>query len=549
MTTTLTYPGVYLSETASAAHTVVPATTNLTAFLGVFSRGPVNEAVLVSSWGEFERIYGPIDANSGMASYCIQQFFLNGGVGAWIVRLDIKEGASASAAAKVSLGAIEVEARNPGKWSESLAAALKYPGGLEPNKTQLELVVTEPKTETKPEVTLERIGGILVPTTGASDAAIAAAAQAAAATITANSRYLKAKPGSGALAEHAAASLAGGKDATWTTAEFAKAVKAALTTSASAPPLDLIAPQVFNIMCIPDSVWCGPAVQGEICGEARNYCKARQAFLLVDPAPPKSWLKAPAVFGSSTVALTIGEVGVQTGERKKLVGSEWGSKFIGAENDAAAVYYPWVEVANPANNDQPILIPPCGTVAGIFAATDTARGVWKAPAGIEAALSGISGLADTTINDTVDGELNVTGINVLRTFPVYGTLVWGSRTLAGADLFGKATKYVPVRRLADFVEQSLVQSLRWAVFEPNGPTLWASLTLEASQFMTGLYHAGAFSGETAKEAFSVVCDASTTSPEDQLNGIVNINVSFQAVDPAEFVVLNLHLGAGVGATS
>jgi uncharacterized protein len=546
MTATFTYPGVYLSETASVAHTVTPATTNLTAFLGVFSRGPVNEAVLVNSWGEFEQIFGPIDANSGLASYCIHQFFLNGGIGAWIVRLDNPKATTPSAVAKASLGALSLEARSPGTWAEALSVELVAAGGsLEPSTTLLELVVTEPKAK----AALERIGGIELPK-GTTVPILAAAAQAAAATITANSRYVTAKAAPGTLKATASpVPLTGGKDATWTPVEFAKAVEAALKTSATAPLLDQIAPQVFNIMCIPDLVWCEPEVQEGAFTTALGYCKARQAFLLVDPSPPESWTKAPLVFGSSEVKVTIGEIGVNKAELKKLIGVGWGALFTGAENDAAAAYYPWVQVVNPANNGQPILIPPSGTVAGVYAATDTVHGVWKAPAGIPAKLAGVSGLADTTINDAINGELNIRGFNALRTFPVYGNVVWGSRTLAGADLLDSPAKYVPVRRLADFVEQSLVQSLRWAVFEPNNATLWSTLTLEASQFMMGLYNAGAFSGESAKEAFSVVCDKTTTSPEDQLNGIVNINVAFQAVDPAEFVVLHLHLGAPNGASS
>jgi uncharacterized protein len=545
MTTTLTYPGVYLSETASGAHSVTPATTNLTAVLGVFTQGPVDEAVLVTSWAEFQQIYGELGAKSGLASYAVQQFFLNDGIGAWIVRLDNAH----SASAKATLTPLTIQAKNPGAWATGLTVAFtESTGPLVPSKTLAQFTVSD----TARGQTLETIPNIPLKMHAAQLAAtITDASNYVTATVAATAKggsTIEISHGHPPLAEK----LASGHDATWTPATFAEAVEAALSSSASAPTplLDQIAPQVFNIMCIPDLVWCEYPAAAKVFALAHKYCGDRQAFLLVDPPPPPTVGELPPVFGGTPTPTTvqIGSIGAKPENLKKLVSKDgWGGGFIREDSGSAAVYYPWVQIADSANGDRPRLVPPSGTVAGVYAATDTARGVWKAPAGIRATLAGVMGLGDTTITDTVNGELNVLGINVLRTFPLYGNVVWGSRTLAGADQLDSEWKYVPVRRLTDFIEQSLTQSLRWAVFEPNAPKLWASITLEASQFMTTLYGAGAFAGATAKEAFSVVCDATTTSPQNQLEGVVNVNVAFQPVDPAEFVVLNLKIGAGAAS--
>jgi phage tail sheath protein FI len=225
----------------------------------------------------------------------------------------------------------------------------------------------------------------------------------------------------------------------------------------------------------------------------------------------------------------------------------WGQSLLAPKYVAGAVYYPWIEIADPANKGRPRLVPPSGSVAGVYATVDTTRGVWKAPAGVETSLTGVAALADRTLGDEVNGTLNVAGVNCLRTFPVYGTIVWGARTLAGSDLAGSPWKYVPVRRLADFVEQSLRQSLRWVVFEPNSESRWSSIALEVNGFLSGLFAQGAFVGTSATQAYQVVCDATTTSPDDMLRGIVNLHVAFAPVQPAEFVVLTLELEAGAPA--
>jgi phage tail sheath protein FI len=186
---------------------------------------------------------------------------------------------------------------------------------------------------------------------------------------------------------------------------------------------------------------------------------------------------------------------------------------------------------------------PCGVVAGILSRTDAARGVWKAPAGIEANLQGVLGLSIGGVpGNLIDGEagqLNPLGVNSLRGLPVIGHVVWGARTLEGADTLSSQWKYIPVRRLALFLEESLFRGTQWVVFEPNDEPLWAQIRLNVGAFMNTLFRQGAFQGTTPRDAYFVKCSSETTTQTDIDNGIVNIVVGFAPLKPAEFVVIKI----------
>jgi uncharacterized protein len=182
-----------------------------------------------------------------------------------------------------------------------------------------------------------------------------------------------------------------------------------------------------------------------------------------------------------------------------------------------------------------------------MARTDGARGVWKAPAGTEAGLSGVRGLA-LTLTDGENGELNPYGINCLRTFRTIGPVVWGARTLRGADVLADEYKYVPVRRLALFLEETLWRNLQWVVFEPNDEPLWGQIRASVGAFLQDLFRQGAFQGSSAREAYFVRCDGETTTQHDIDRGIVNIVVGFAPLKPAEFVVLSIQQKAASAAT-
>jgi phage tail sheath protein FI len=186
---------------------------------------------------------------------------------------------------------------------------------------------------------------------------------------------------------------------------------------------------------------------------------------------------------------------------------------------------------------------PCGAVAGVFARTDAQRGVWKAPAGMEATLFGVPAFS-VALNDGENGELNPLGINCLRTFPGSGQVVWGTRTRVGDDRLASEWKYIPIRRLTLFLEESLYRGTQWVVFEPNDEPLWAKIRLNLRAFMNGLFRQGAFQGSTPDQAFFVKCDNETTTQADRNLGIVNIEVGFAPLKPAEFVVIKIQQIAG-----
>jgi hypothetical protein len=186
---------------------------------------------------------------------------------------------------------------------------------------------------------------------------------------------------------------------------------------------------------------------------------------------------------------------------------------------------------------------PCGAVAGIFARTDTNRGVWKAPAGLDATLVGVPQLS-VSLTDAENGELNPLGINCLRALPPAGRVIWGARTLQGDNRLASEWKFIPVRRTALFIEESLFRGLKWAVFEPNDEPLWAQIRLNAGSFMHSLFRQGAFQGSTPREAYFVKCDKETTSQNDIDSGIVNVVVGFAPLKPAEFVVIKIQQIAG-----
>ena len=523
-------------------HVVQAATTSVAAFPGVYPSGPVGEAVLVGSWDEFVSQYGGLSEDSSLAAFAVWQFFQNGGTSAYIVRLD--SGVMTHASAKV--GGIVLTALSPGAALNGTSVTFRPSSDLGATPPAVDLVTTAADS-----TAVETLTGLPSAPADLASGITNGSKHFSAAVDSSGGTPATAAADSPSYQFPASATLAHGNDGSWDPT----ALKDALLAQFGDPPvppvpvpaLDQIAPSVFNLMCVPDAIWLEEADQISVLKVAQRYCQKHQAFLIVDTPAPRTATPSSSMFGKPT--FTVPPLGDDVA-RQAFLKTDWTNDLFGVDWFCGAAYYPWVTIPNPTPTPggQPMAVPPSGTVAGVYAATDTARGVWKAPAGVEAQLTGVIALADTTITDTVNGDLNVMGVNCLRTFPLYQSIVWGSRTLAGSDIASSPFKYVPVRRLADFIEQSLQQSLRWAVFEPNAPTLWASISLEVTAFMAGLFAAGAFAGSSAAQAYTVVCDASTTSPQDMLSGIVNVNVGFAPVDPAEFVMLNIQINAASAAS-
>ncbi len=273
---------------------------------------------------------------------------------------------------------------------------------------------------------------------------------------------------------------------------------------------------LFNLLVIPGAAELEVEAMQSVYGDAITYCEERRAMLLVDIPP-------------DTDTLTDME--------------SWVGDNGGLRHQNATVYFPRPRIADPLNQFRLRSVGAGGTLAGLYARTDGTRGVWKAPAGIEATLRGVQEL-DAVLTDPENGVLNPIGVNVLRIFPNTGPVAWGARTLRGANSLASEWKYVPVRRTALFLEESLYRGLQWVVFEPNDEPLWAQIRMNVGSFMQGLFRQGAFQGTSPRQAYLVKCDSETTTQADIDNGIVNIVVGFAPLKPAEFVILKIQQLAG-----
>lgn len=506
-----TYPGVYIEEVSSGQHTITGVATSIAAFVGWSNQGSVTEAVMVESWSQYQALYGGMLPGYPLG-YAVYQFFLNGGSQAYIVRLAGTDAVSAA----LSLGGLEFFAANPGVWANSVQVAISNVQGTSPNTTfNLQI------TNTSGQV-LENYTNLSVNSGSPSYALtvinndsnyITFTKPASAPTGTSATTWSSTSP---TPANATATALAGGEDGTPLvpnegTFETALDVADALGSPSGTSGLSLLNNvPIFNLLCIP-----GENSSGQV-PDLQEFCYQNRAFLIVD-ADQNASLSTLASKGP-----------VDSG------GTAYSSQYP----SYGAFYYPWISAPDPQVGFRPALFPPCGYVAGAYAWTDANRGVWKAPAGIQANLSGSLGL-QTVLTDIQNGNLNQVAVNCLRQFPTYGNVVWGARTMDGADSVGSQYKYVPIRRLALFMESSLYQGTQWVVFEPNAEPLWGQIRLSVGTFLQGLFLQGAFAGTTPQQAYFVKCDADNNPDSSIALGIVNITVGFAPLYPAEFVVIQI----------
>jgi uncharacterized protein len=274
---------------------------------------------------------------------------------------------------------------------------------------------------------------------------------------------------------------------------------------------------LFNIVCIPGAVapHMSDTDSAAVYAAAEAFCDTERAFLIVD---------------------------IPDGVNDIQEVQDW-LDAANIRHKNAALYFPRPHIPDPLMENRLKSVGPSGTMAGVYARTDGARGVWKAPAGLEATLRNVQGF-DTKLTDPENGVINRVGINALRQFPIYGRVAWGARTLDGADALASEWKYIPVRRLALYLEESLFRGLQWVVFEPNDEPLWSQIRLNVGAFMHNLFRQGAFQGTSPRDAYFVKCDNETTTQNDINLGIVNVIVGFAPLKPAEFVIIKIQQMAG-----
>jgi phage tail sheath protein FI len=529
MPSALTYPGVYIEEIPSGVRTITGVATSITAFVGRAVRGPIDadaeSPVIINSYGDFERQFGSLDPLYPMG-YAVRDFYLNGGAQAAIVRLSKgTEGKPAKAA--IALANLPLEAATAGGWgnqlrvrvdsnvSSDIATSFGLAVGDLFNLTVRDMASGTQESFLNLSVKESPRRADRVLKAGSSLLRVASSLTLPATAVPAahldpdagKTVWEQDKSSTGVAAADQAVDSAALDDNAYLGNADAKTGIYALKKA-----------DLFNLLCIPPDLRGGNTSK-LVYQNAMAFCAERRAMLIVDA--PNDWGSAGAI--TPTVLAALGLTGTA------------------ARN--AALYFPRVIESDPKRQGQLDTFVPCGIVAGVMARTDTQRGVWKAPAGIDAALNGVQGLA-VALNDAENGMLNPLGVNCLRSFPLVGPVLWGSRTLRGADLLADEYKYVPVRRLALYIEESLFRGTQWVVFEPNDEPLWSQIRLNVGAFMQNLFRQGAFQGKTPSDAYFVKCDKETTTQNDINLGIVNIVVGFAPLKPAEFVVIQLQQMAG-----
>jgi len=534
-----TYPGVYIEEIPSGVRTITGVATSITAFIGRAERGPVNEPTTITSFGDYERTFGGLSLLSTM-SYAVRDFYLNGGSQAIIVRC-IRNGSTArirlpveasSPPASSPPGAtLSLDAFSAGAWGRNLVATVDYKTAdptvpvtsppAAPNPVLFNLIVREQVAGTVKQeekfmlVSMDSTSPRFLPRVLEQSSLLVRVPKnnsgAFIFPVTASSRGLR------PLVTGSPVTATGGSDGDDLTATEING-----SANDKSGIFALEKADLFNLLCIPPPTRVGdtPATAYQT---ALQYCADRRAMLIVDS--PAAW-GARAETAAASAISGLGTLNLN-----------------GTIARNAALYFPRVVQADPLREQQQDTFVPCGIIAGVMARTDSQRGVWKAPAGLDAGLNGIQGL-QVNVTDDENGQLNPLGINCLRSFPVSGRVVWGARTLRGADQLADEYKYVPVRRTALFIEESLYRGTQWVVFEPNDEPLWAQIRLNVGAFMQNLFRQGAFQGKTPREAYFVKCDKETTTQNDINLGIVNILVGFAPLKPAEFVIIKIQQIAG-----
>lgn len=522
MPSALTYPGVYIEEVPSGVRAIRGVATSITAFIGRARRGPVNQPVRVQGFGEYANRFGGLWRQSTM-SYAVAHFFQHGGEGkdALIVRVH-NGGAPDTTTVTGAADSLNFVAANPGLWGRSLRVRVDHntrpPQG---NEELFNLTVRDTGTETTElfrNVSVlplhERyVGRVLEEESNLVRLSGSAPANRPAATPDAPSGDpMTQTPGSIAFNNDGG----DGNDITDAQITGDRNDRTGIYALESA--------DLFNLLCVPP-LTPTTDVDSDTWARAAGYCQERRAMLIVDS--PAAWA------ANASTAITDAEAGINS--LRATVGTDDARNVM--------VYFPRLRMRDPLSENRPADFVSCGAVAGIIARTDEQRGVWKAPAGLEASFSGALGFT-YTMTDAQNGVLNPLGLNCLRTFRVAGNLVWGARTLAGADLLASEWAYIPVRRLALFIEESLYRGTQWVVFEPNDEPLWAQIRLNVGAFMQNLFRQSAFQGRSPREAYFVKCDRETTPQNDINRGIVNILVGFAPLRPAEFVVIRIQQLAG-----
>ncbi|MGH9133000.1 MAG: phage tail sheath family protein [Ilumatobacteraceae bacterium] len=506
-------PGVYVEEVPSSSATLSAGATAVAAFVGFTAKAPKDDPNdpdglkprLVTNWMQFEELYGGF-VPGAMLAHSVYGFFNNGGSMAYIVRIPHTEPAKEAGQLALPSGdralgpAIEFTTVEPNA-DVSVSVTPEPPADDAaddaPPTFRIDVVEGGKPVESFPGVTLGGAGAAI----NGTSTRVKVETKIDVDQLAADLRTIP--TGTHAIVPAPATPIAVSGRA-FSGSESARTGISGLT----------IAEDVTMVM-VPDLVTAATKDDGTIdLGLWKsvqlaliNHCEGQANRMAVLDAPP----------GMSPQQI-----------------KEWRSDVAMYDSAFAALYYPWIQVANPAatNGDTEIIVPPSGHMAGIWSRNDSSRGVWKAPA--NEVVRGALNVA-TNITKAEQGLLNPIGINCIRPFGTQGIRVWGARTLSSNTDW----TYINVRRLFNMIETTIMNGTHYAVFEPNDVTLWEGLKRTVGAFLRGLWRDGALFGATAEQAFYVKCDEETNPPDSIDQGRVVVEVGIAPVKPAEFVIFRI----------
>jgi uncharacterized protein len=521
MPVSTSYPGVYIEELPSLVHSITPAPTSISVFIGYthpFLTKQFGAAVQLFSFADYKSNFGGFFSSPWQPDYvgqAVYQFFLNGGSTCYVVGLEAQNYYDPLSSPPGHLMGPVTQASVT--MPDGITFTAVQPAGVGTAGIGMQVAVSNLQGSTPSNV--HDVADIVI-SYGTTVETYRKVQIANIATALKDSKLVTVGLSSLPASAYSAGTFSLGYGSTPPATRYTVIHPADfLPVFDEFASLDKV--PIFNLLATPGI--SDPIVTSE----AAAYCESKRAFYIVDTPPPDrtGW----------DVNSIVGQVGLTTGLTPAAPVST-----------NAAVYYPWLMTNDPLTGAS-MSAPPSGFVAGIYSQEDSARGVWKSPAGTETALLGVTGVASNGLmTDPQQGILNKNAINCMRQFPGVGTVVFGARTTAGADAntAQQQWRYVAVRRMALFIEQTLYSQLTWAVFEGNDTPLWNALTQEVNAFMLSLFRQGAFAGSKPSQAFVVQCDSTTTTATDVANGVVNILVGFAPLVPAEFVVVQIAQLAG-----
>jgi phage tail sheath protein FI len=498
------HPGVYLEEIASGSRPIEGVATSITAFVGFVLRNSNAEPTLIGNMDDYLQKFGPIVSPEDAMGHAVQAFYLNGGGTAYICPVIDGAAANATVEIKDSGGtnkAFDITTLGKGPWGNKLYVRIKNPV----DKKDFTLEIGTQNTDNI-FFALEKHNNVSV--LPGSDNHIENIVNSTSSLVQI-SNVLNVKPSTA----QEGTPLTGGTPTTLPQAQqFTTFYNTVLRKIRD-----------VSIVVNPGTSW-ESTTDKSILSTTLAHCESmKNRVLILDPPT-----------GSPT---------------KELKNSSDVTGLVLPTSTYSVLYYPWVSMVNPLYHpdknpgaDLTINVAPSAIAAGLWAKTDAKRGVWKAPAGVATQITGVSAL-EFIVEDFEQDQLNPLGVNSIRKIPNFGSVIWGSRTLATkAD---PEWRYVPVRRTAIFIEESIYNGIQWAVFEPNTHLLWSSLRANIGSFMNGLFRSGAFQGEKANDAYFVRCGLGDTMTQGDIDrGQVIVIVGFAPVKPAEFVIVRIQQMVG-----